>query len=63
MSDNDFFLFVMIALVVLMAWAQDRTEAAKRKRVHDAYNGFNPKAVHGHRNLPTDEALKKAGLI
>ena len=50
-------------IFLLIAMAQDRTAAAKRKRVDDAYKGFNPEAVHGHRKLPTDEALKKAGLI
>jgi hypothetical protein len=54
---------ILIVFFVVLAFLSDIDAAKRRKRVDEAYNGFNPEAVHGHRKFPTDAALKKAGLI
>ena len=59
----EFLGWVVIVIVVLMVAAHDAEQKGKKKRVDDAYKGFNPQPVHGQRKFETDDALKKKGLI
>jgi len=53
---------VFLMFVVLAAVSSVRSKAARRERVKQAYEGFDPAPVHGSRKFATDKQLKKAGL-
>ena len=54
---------ILIVIFVVLAVLSDIGAAKKRKRVFDAYHGFNPNAAHGSARYANKDDLKKARLF
>jgi hypothetical protein len=54
--------WVVIGFIVLIWLAVASENAARKKRIREAYH-FNPPNIHGTRKCATEKELKKAGML